>query len=307
MLGATVARSADALRSLWPSNQRSDDQQQNDDQQNQLLQQQLKQQHQQQSQQQPFSLCNVWLLRFVNVALAALLFRTIRRINETLHVSSSSSSTSLALKSLCDAMCPVVFFFQFLYYTDTGATLFVLLAYEASLRPNNSLRSAMVSDNENTISKLQQQERKQPSFLCYSLLRLRWRFDRPMSCGRRLWPRRVSRANTTHLSNALRQRKKTVNCILYYRVESSSFFVEYFQYNSLVISTVSSLFTFIRRNALSLLRRYAPFVCLGLSFLAFLVANDGAVVLGSTIVFCVLSSLFDVILRYYSFLFPPEL
>src|ERR1700759_4196717 len=50
---------------------------------------------------------------------------------------------TVTLKSIADFLCPVMVFYHFLYYTDTGGTLFVLLAYYFSLR-YATLRSALV-------------------------------------------------------------------------------------------------------------------------------------------------------------------
>lgn len=99
------------------------------------------------------ALCIAPVLRFVNVMLGAALLWVIYRTATTLRdrrrrlgrqtSSDDDDDDTIALRSLCDALCPVMFFYHFFYYTDTGASLLVLLAYEASLR-NATKTSALV-------------------------------------------------------------------------------------------------------------------------------------------------------------------
>jgi hypothetical protein len=82
--------------------------------------------------------CDVGTLRIVNVLLALCLFYVCYRINKlsintdaknAQHTSSSLIENQVVHKSLNDFLNPAIAFFFFLYYTDTGSILFVLLGY----------------------------------------------------------------------------------------------------------------------------------------------------------------------------------
>jgi hypothetical protein len=47
------------------------------------------------------------------------------------------------LKSVADFLCPTIFFYHFMYYTDTGGTFFVMLSYYFALRRAPSTSAAV--------------------------------------------------------------------------------------------------------------------------------------------------------------------
>ncbi|KAJ2862496.1 glucosyltransferase [Coemansia erecta] len=85
--------------------------------------------------------CTTAYLRLTNWMLGMLLFWTTFGILRTLRPQLPAATTAIATLSV--SLTPVVFFFHHMYYTDTGALLFVLLAYWASLRSRHTLASAL--------------------------------------------------------------------------------------------------------------------------------------------------------------------
>ncbi|CAO3613505.1 unnamed protein product [Cunninghamella blakesleeana] len=73
------------------------------------------------------NLCTLQTLRVTNTLIAFLLYFTIYKIYTTIHP--TISSQRLSYYALTLSTFPVLFFYFFLYYTDAGSTLFVLLSY----------------------------------------------------------------------------------------------------------------------------------------------------------------------------------
>mmetsp|Transcript_13350 Transcript_13350/g.35044 ORF Transcript_13350/g.35044 Transcript_13350/m.35044 type:complete len:452 (-) Transcript_13350:284-1639(-) len=76
--------------------------------------------------------CSVELLRLNNVVLGVLLFAVTVAVLRQLHP--SASGRSLALHALSLSTLPLLFFFQFLFYTDVGSLFFTLLFYLCYLK-----------------------------------------------------------------------------------------------------------------------------------------------------------------------------
>eukprot|EP00026_Physarum_polycephalum_P008345 Phypoly_transcript_08427.p1 GENE.Phypoly_transcript_08427~~Phypoly_transcript_08427.p1 ORF type:complete len:445 (+),score=35.78 Phypoly_transcript_08427:160-1494(+) len=76
------------------------------------------------------SLCSPVVLRSLNVLFGLATFIILEKILQHTHPNHLGSARIRAL-SLC--MLPVLFFFNFLYYTDAGSVFFVLLSYDLSL------------------------------------------------------------------------------------------------------------------------------------------------------------------------------
>ena len=73
------------------------------------------------------------LLRLINALFGLATIAVFQRIIKQVHPSLSVSSDTW-LNAIVASCFPVAFFFYFLYYTDSGSTFFVLLAYWLSLR-----------------------------------------------------------------------------------------------------------------------------------------------------------------------------
>ncbi|KJE91787.1 hypothetical protein CAOG_002872 [Capsaspora owczarzaki ATCC 30864] len=98
--------------------------------------------------------CTVASLRAVNLFFAlangALIFLCLRLASQARHALHSSASSHadptrrrfLAIQTLGISLFPLLFFFDFLYYTDGGSLCFVLLCYALALR-ESSLSSAL--------------------------------------------------------------------------------------------------------------------------------------------------------------------
>lgn len=84
----------------------------------------------------PSSLCHTAALRTQNLVLLVLLFFLLYWFLRKLHAprSGSQQSFEFLLSALNLTTFPLLFFFGFLYYTDIGATLMVLLGYVLSTR-----------------------------------------------------------------------------------------------------------------------------------------------------------------------------
>jgi alpha-1,2-glucosyltransferase len=81
--------------------------------------------------------CSTSSLRAVNIGLATLLLITLWQISCQLH--KDVSSFTLLVNALVMSLFPVSFFFNFLYYTDVGSTLFVFSVYLAALKRHHWL------------------------------------------------------------------------------------------------------------------------------------------------------------------------
>lgn len=80
--------------------------------------------------------CTVYSLRITNAIFGALIYVVIAFILKT----KGRPSTTAALSG---TLLPVSFFYNFLYYTDSGSTFFVLLSYALAIK-NNFLLSSLV-------------------------------------------------------------------------------------------------------------------------------------------------------------------
>ena len=82
--------------------------------------------------------CDTGTLRLVNFGLAMLLFIALYRINLGFTIGANFPRAFLSRhashQALNDFLCPGVFFYYFLYYTDTGGLAFVMWGYMCSLR-----------------------------------------------------------------------------------------------------------------------------------------------------------------------------
>jgi alpha-1,2-glucosyltransferase len=92
-------------------------------------------------------ICPTAMLRFVNLLFACANAYLIFVINCTLHPNESSSgdrihsNTNLLISSISLATFPLLFFFNFLFYTDPGSLFFVLLMYLYHLNRSEWLAS----------------------------------------------------------------------------------------------------------------------------------------------------------------------
>ena len=96
-------------------------------------------------------ICPTSMLRFVNLVFACANAYLIFVINSTIHrpsnmssvdgQSASSHSNRLLLSSISLATFPLLFFFNFLFYTDPGSLFFVLLMYLYHLNRQDWLAS----------------------------------------------------------------------------------------------------------------------------------------------------------------------
>ncbi|RKP06416.1 alpha-2-glucosyltransferase Alg10 [Thamnocephalis sphaerospora] len=75
--------------------------------------------------------CSMNLLRFTNLMFSPVLFWVLYRLSRTLH--RREQPAAHALNALALSLFPVGYFFNFLYYTDTGSVTLVLLSYLFSL------------------------------------------------------------------------------------------------------------------------------------------------------------------------------
>ena len=76
--------------------------------------------------------CSTEVLRNVNAIFGILNTYIIYKINIKLNL--EKDTTAIILKSIVTSIFPVLFFFNFLYYTDPGSLFFVLLTYYLSLK-----------------------------------------------------------------------------------------------------------------------------------------------------------------------------
>lgn len=88
----------------------------------------------------PADPCSVTALRALNALLAFFAFLVLRRLaRRSLRGSDPASRDARALAL---ALLPTHFFFAFLFYTDVGGLLFVLLAHDALLPPGAAAKVA---------------------------------------------------------------------------------------------------------------------------------------------------------------------
>lgn len=89
--------------------------------------------------------CSVSGLRSTNVLLGSFLPFVIKDVYLSLHHDPARASTKPETHALqhgsAMAALPVLWFFNFLYYTDVASTLFVLLAYRACLKESYATAS----------------------------------------------------------------------------------------------------------------------------------------------------------------------
>ena len=79
------------------------------------------------SRKSPEEMCPTHLLRSSNLVFACANVYVIFLINHSLH--QSSSQVHLLISSLSLSLFPLLYFFNFLFYTDAGSLFFVLLMY----------------------------------------------------------------------------------------------------------------------------------------------------------------------------------
>jgi hypothetical protein len=82
------------------------------------------------------------VLRCLNLVLGLFCLQTLFWLLKELHP--TANPTLLTLRAFVLCISPVFYFFNFLYYTDVGSVLFVLLMYYKSLRDEHK-QSAFVS------------------------------------------------------------------------------------------------------------------------------------------------------------------
>lgn len=88
--------------------------------------------------------CNVFGLRAVNTLLGSFFPLVLRDIYGCIHP--TNSQTRNLQHGFSVAALPVLWFFNFLYYTDVASTLFILLSYRACLRGKYGAASAVCLD-----------------------------------------------------------------------------------------------------------------------------------------------------------------
>ncbi|KAI8079750.1 asparagine-linked glycosylation 10 [Halteromyces radiatus] len=184
------------------------------------------------------NLCSIQGLRATNLIFAFLLYFVLNSLLFQLHPTTSSFHRSLY--ALILSWFPVSFFYYFLYYTDTGSTLFVLLSY-LSVKTENYLLAGLMS----------------AVAVGFRQTNIVWTFFFMVLSIIQLVPSTTSNTPSTSLYNPI-----------YSNIDSV--------FNSL-FKSILSLLLLTLKNILSIVPRLLTFLATLIGFCAFLVHNGGIV------------------------------